>query len=86
MLSRFAAPTLVWHNRRNRWQPASASQRIAAGIRGAQFRVIDDIEYEHVASLIEEFILGSASPSGEAGRSPPAPPSSSSPTSRTPPL
>ncbi len=50
------APTLVIHNRNNRWLPLQSGQRIAAGIADARFVIIDDLAYASVAALIQEFV------------------------------
>lgn len=62
-LSRVTTPTLVIHNRRNRWVPVQVGQRIAASIHGARLLLIDDLVYATVASAIREFVDG---PTGAA--------------------
>jgi class 3 adenylate cyclase len=55
-LARITAPTLVIHNRRNRWVPTEVGQRIAAGISGARLLLIDDLVYVTLASTIRDFV------------------------------
>jgi class 3 adenylate cyclase len=73
LLAQIAVPTLVIHNRSNRWTPLAAGQRLAAAIPGARFATIDDIAYARVNEIIEAFLaeteapdLGSVLPSGTA--------------------
>jgi class 3 adenylate cyclase len=49
------APTLVLHNRHNNFYPAKIGQKIAAKIPDARFLEINDLNYEGIAPLIEEF-------------------------------
>jgi class 3 adenylate cyclase len=56
LLPLVTAPTLVIHNRSNRWQPLQSGQRIAAGIADARLVVIDDLTYAPLPELIEEFV------------------------------
>jgi class 3 adenylate cyclase len=49
-------PTLVLHNRRNRWLPVRVGQRLAARIPGARFLEIDDLIYQDVPRLVGDFI------------------------------
>ncbi len=48
--------TLVLHNNDNRFFPVRAGQKLAAGIPNARFLTMDDMNYEGVAALIEEFV------------------------------
>ena len=50
------AQTLVLHNNDSRWAPVRAGQELAAGIPDARFLAIDDMNYERVAALIEDFV------------------------------
>jgi class 3 adenylate cyclase len=49
------AQTLVLHNNNHRFAPVRAGQKLAAGIPDARFLAIDDMNYERVALLVEEF-------------------------------
>src|SRR3989449_1710775 len=85
LLDRIKMPTLVLHNRGNRFLSMQAGQRLAASIADARFRLIDDMEYAEVPRLIEDSSRRQVStrrlrPSSPQGCWP-----SSSPTSPTPP-
>ena len=56
LLPSVIAPTLVVHNRNNRWVPMQSGQRIAGGIRDARFVSIDDLTWAPVPELIKEFV------------------------------
>ncbi len=56
------AQTLVLHNNNNRFYAVRVGQKLAAGIPDARFLAIDDMNYERVAPLVEEF-------AGTAGKS-----------------
>jgi class 3 adenylate cyclase/pimeloyl-ACP methyl ester carboxylesterase len=58
LLSRVRVPTLVLQNRGSPVVSVAGGQRIAAAIPGARFRIIDDANYQHVASLIIDFVNG----------------------------
>src|SRR5207249_12022775 len=62
LLDQITIPTLVMHNRSNRFLSPQVGQRIAAGISDARFRLIDDVTYAEVPSLIEEFIRETSEP------------------------
>ena len=49
------AQTLVLHNNDNPWAPIRAGQKLAAGIPDARLLTIDDMNYQRVAALIEDF-------------------------------
>ncbi len=49
------AKTLVLHNNNNPWAPIRVGQKLAAAIPDARFLAIDDMTYERVPPLIEEF-------------------------------
>ncbi|HEY5626104.1 MAG TPA: adenylate/guanylate cyclase domain-containing protein, partial [Dehalococcoidia bacterium] len=49
------AQTLVLHNNSHGFYPVRAGQRLAAGIPDARFLAIDDMNYERVAPLVQEF-------------------------------
>ncbi len=49
------AKTLVLHNNNHRFVPVRVGQKLAAGIPDARFLAIDDMNYERVAPLVEEF-------------------------------
>jgi class 3 adenylate cyclase/pimeloyl-ACP methyl ester carboxylesterase len=66
LLPKIAAPTLVVHNRNNRWSPLTAGQRIAATIPNARLASIDDFAYAPVPALIEDFVLGEHAPAAPA--------------------
>ncbi len=61
LLPEVKAKTLVLHNNNNRWIPTRVGQKLAAGIPHARFLAIDDMSYERVAPLVEEF----AGPAGK---------------------
>jgi class 3 adenylate cyclase/pimeloyl-ACP methyl ester carboxylesterase len=55
-LGRVSAPTLVLHLTSNRWLPAEAGQRLAAGIRDARLVLSDDvIDYTGFLPVIADF-------------------------------
>ena len=56
LLDQINIPTLVMHNRSNRFLPPQVGQRIAAEISDARFRLIDDVTYAEVPRLIAEFV------------------------------
>jgi len=56
LLDQIKIPTLVMHNRGNRFLSPQVGQRIAAGISDARFRLIDDVLFAEVPRLIEEFV------------------------------
>jgi class 3 adenylate cyclase len=66
LLSHVTAPTLVIHNRNNRFVPMQSGQRIAAGIRNARFVSIDDLTFAAVSKLIKEFVGEATKASGLA--------------------
>jgi len=49
------AETLVLHNNDNRYTPFRVGQKLAASIPAARFMAIDDMNYERVSRLVEEF-------------------------------
>ena len=65
LLPKVRAQTLVLHNNDARFAPIRAGQKLAAGIPDARFLAIDDMNYERVAALAEDF-------AGAAGKSQPA--------------
>jgi class 3 adenylate cyclase len=60
LLPRVTAPTLVIHNKNNRWFPTAGGQRLAAAIPDARLALIDDMTWGPVPNLIEEFVGESA--------------------------
>jgi class 3 adenylate cyclase/DNA-binding CsgD family transcriptional regulator len=56
LLGQIKVPTLVMHNRSNRFLTPQVGQRIAAGISDARFRLIDDVTYSDVPRLVEDFV------------------------------
>ncbi len=56
LLPDIEAEALVLHNNDNRFFPVSAGQKLAAGIPDARFLAIDDMAYQRIAPLIEEFM------------------------------
>jgi len=58
LLAQVRSPTLVVHNRSNRFLPMRSGQRLAAGIAGARFVAIDDMTYAAAVPLIQEFVAG----------------------------
>ncbi len=67
LLPNVKAQTLVLHNNDARWAPIRAGQKLAAGIPDVRFLAIDDLNYERVAPLIEDFV-------GTAGKAEPVEP------------
>jgi len=61
LLDRVKAPTLVVHNRANRFISTESGQRLAAGIPNAQFRVIDDMTFANMPQMIDNFIAETVS-------------------------
>ena len=55
LLADVNAETLVLHNNNYRFAPVRVGQKLAAGIPDARFLAIDDMNYERVAPLVEEF-------------------------------
>ncbi len=55
LLADVKAETLVLHNNNYRFAPVRVGQKLAAGIPDARFLAIDDMNYERVAPLVEEF-------------------------------
>jgi class 3 adenylate cyclase len=52
-----AVPTLVIHNKNNRFFPRSIGERTAAAIPGARLALIDDLTYAPIGALVEAFVL-----------------------------
>ncbi|HSP54986.1 MAG TPA: adenylate/guanylate cyclase domain-containing protein [Dehalococcoidia bacterium] len=71
LLGQIKTPTLVVHNRSNRWLPVRVGQRLASSIPGARFLLIDDLTYAEMPRLVENFI----SETGEEAGKPAIPPS-----------
>ncbi len=70
MLETITAPTLVFHNRKNKFLPIQSGQRIAAAIPNARFQIIDDMKYATVPEIMADFIgVG-----GSLAKAPPHPP------------
>jgi class 3 adenylate cyclase len=68
LLADVKAKTLVLHNNNHRFVPVRVGQKLAAGIPDARFLAIDDMNYERVAPLVEEFAGTAEKPeSVEAG-------------------
>ncbi|MCH8993479.1 MAG: alpha/beta fold hydrolase [Chloroflexi bacterium] len=55
LLPNVRAQTLVLHNNDTPWAPIRAGQKLAAGIPDARLLTIDDMNYQRVAALIEDF-------------------------------
>jgi class 3 adenylate cyclase/pimeloyl-ACP methyl ester carboxylesterase len=55
LLPDIKAETLVLHNNNHRFFPVRVGQKLAAGIPDARFLAIDDLTYQRVAPLVEEF-------------------------------
>jgi class 3 adenylate cyclase/DNA-binding CsgD family transcriptional regulator len=66
LLDQIKIPTMVMHNRSNRFLTPQVGQRIAAGINDARFRLIDDVTYSEVPRLIEEFVRETCEPATAA--------------------
>jgi len=56
LLSSVAAPTLIVHNKNNRFFPVDAGQRLAAAVPNARLTLIDDMTYAAVPNLIDAFV------------------------------
>ena len=56
------AQTLVLHNNDSPWSPIRAGQKLAAGIPDARLLTIDDMNYQRVAALIEDFAGPASTP------------------------
>ena len=65
LLETITAPTLIFHNRKNKFLPIQSGQRIAAAIPNARFQIIDDMVYASVPEIMADF-MGVASPSAKA--------------------
>jgi class 3 adenylate cyclase len=65
-LASIRAPTLVIHNRKNRWGPVSVGQRIAATIPDARLFLVDDLMYTNLAQAIREFLDGKPAGTSES--------------------
>jgi len=93
LLSEIQCPTLVIHRKGDQIQPISVAQDLAAAIPNARLVVLDqerNLVFARESRVIIEEFLDEEEPllkpaRTEAGEFPPAPPSSSSPTSLTPP-
>ena len=70
LLGEIRIPTLVLHNRGNRFLPVQVGQRIASSIPDARFLVIDDMVYAEVPRLIESFISETGDINSKAQRLP----------------
>src|SRR5439155_2329813 len=70
VLDQINIPTLVMHNRSNRFLPPQVGQRIAAEISDARFRLIDDVTYSEVPRLIAEFVSETSEPVAAAASLP----------------
>ena len=55
LLPNVKAQSLVLHNNDARLAPIRAGQKLAAGIPDSRFLAIDDMNYERVAALVEDF-------------------------------
>ena len=56
LLPKVAVPTLVIHNKNNRFFPRSIGERTAASIPGARLALIDDLTYAPIRALVEAFV------------------------------
>jgi class 3 adenylate cyclase/pimeloyl-ACP methyl ester carboxylesterase len=65
-LASIRMPTLVIHNRKNRWGPVSVGQRIAATIPDARLLLVDDLMYTNLTPAIREFIDGKPAGTSES--------------------
>ena len=63
LLPNVRAKTLVLHNNDTPWAPIRAGQKLAAGIPDARLLTIDDMNYERVAALVEDFAGPAGTPS-----------------------
>ena len=55
-LPNVTAQTLVLHNNDYGFAPTRAGQKLAGGIPDARFLAIDDVNYERLAALVEDFL------------------------------
>ncbi len=62
LLQKVTAQTLVLHNSSDRLASIRGVQMLAAGIPGARFLAIDDINYERVGVLVEDFAGAAGTP------------------------
>jgi class 3 adenylate cyclase len=56
LLPSVTTPTLVVHNKNNRWFPVEVGQRLAAAVPNASLTLIDDLSYAPVPDLIDAFV------------------------------
>src|SRR5574341_1715214 len=56
LLPSVTTPTLVIHNKNNRWFPVDVGQRLAAAVPNARLTLIDDMTYAPVPNLIDAFV------------------------------
>ncbi len=63
LLPDIKAQTLVLHNNDTPWATVRVGQKLAAGIPDARFLAIDDMNYQRVPALVEDF----AGPQGRPG-------------------
>jgi class 3 adenylate cyclase/pimeloyl-ACP methyl ester carboxylesterase len=56
LLPSVAAPTLVVHNKNNRFLPVQSGQQLAARITDSRFLIVDDIIHQRTPTLVAEFV------------------------------
>ncbi|HUF53216.1 MAG TPA: adenylate/guanylate cyclase domain-containing protein [Dehalococcoidia bacterium] len=56
LLPSVAVPTLIVHNKNNRFFPVDAGQRLAAAVPNARLTLINDMTYASVPNLIDAFV------------------------------
>ncbi|MEX0682397.1 MAG: adenylate/guanylate cyclase domain-containing protein [Dehalococcoidia bacterium] len=67
LLPKVAVPTLVIHNKNNRFFPKLIGQRTAAAIPGARLALIDDLTYAPLPALVEAFVAEGEARQSAAG-------------------
>jgi len=70
LLSRIRAPTLVVQNENVSWTRSHFGQELAAGIKGARFVLVNDVTYDGLPALVEDFVLGTATSDRSAAPAP----------------
>ncbi|HUF54852.1 MAG TPA: adenylate/guanylate cyclase domain-containing protein [Dehalococcoidia bacterium] len=56
LLPSVTTPTLIVHNKNNRWFPVDVGQRLAAAVPNARLTLIDDMSWAPVPNLIDAFV------------------------------
>jgi len=56
LLPSVVMPTLIVHNKHNRWFPVEVGQRLAAAVPNARLTLIDDMTFAPVGNLMDAFV------------------------------